>query len=65
LTKKIAALAAALDIDTTLSGNGVSKKDFDAALAEITELAYDDQTTPANPRQPRLEELRQLFIDQF
>ncbi|WP_373702167.1 bifunctional acetaldehyde-CoA/alcohol dehydrogenase [Weissella soli] len=65
LTKKIAALAAALDIDTTLSGNGVSKKDFDAALDEITELAYDDQTTPANPRQPRLEELRQLFIDQF
>ncbi|MDR3241257.1 MAG: bifunctional acetaldehyde-CoA/alcohol dehydrogenase [Lactobacillaceae bacterium] len=65
LMKRISDLAAALDINMTLSGNGVTKKDFEAHLDEIVDLAYDDQTTPANPRQPRLEEIRQLFIDQF
>ncbi|MDR3191212.1 MAG: bifunctional acetaldehyde-CoA/alcohol dehydrogenase [Lactobacillaceae bacterium] len=65
LTKRISELAGALEIDMTLSGNGVTKKAFDAALDEMVDLAYDDQTTPANPRQPRLEELRELLIEQF
>lgn len=65
LLKKIQKLAASLDIDTTLSGNGVSKKDFDAQLDGLIDLVYDDQTTAANPRQPRLEEIRTLLKNQF
>ncbi|KRN74872.1 hypothetical protein IV73_GL000995 [Weissella kandleri] len=65
LLKEIKKLTDALDIDTTLSGNGVSKKDFDASIDKLMDLVYNDQCTAGNPRQPRLEEIRQLLIDQF
>lgn len=65
LIKEIQKLVASVDVDTTLSGNGVKKKDFDAALDKLVDLVYNDQCTPANPRQPKLEEIRQILIDQF
>lgn len=65
LIKEIQKLAASVEVDTTLSGNGVTKKDFNAALDKLVDLVYNDQCTPANPRQPHLEEIRQLLIDQF
>lgn len=65
LCNEIAKLAAALDVDTTLSGNGVTKEQFDGALDRLVDLVYNDQCTPANPRQPALTEIRQLLIDQF
>lgn len=65
LCGEIAKLAAALEVDTTLSGNGVTKEQFDRALDRLVDLVYNDQCTPANPRQPALAEIRQLLIDQF
>lgn len=65
LCKKIQSLMEALDVQTKLSENGVSKADFDGALDKLVDLVYDDQCTPANPRQPRLTEIRQLLIDLF
>ncbi|KRL80218.1 bifunctional acetaldehyde-coa alcohol dehydrogenase [Ligilactobacillus equi DSM 15833 = JCM 10991] len=65
LCKKIQSLMEALDVQTKLSENGVSKADFDGALDKLVDLVYNDQCTPANPRQPRLTEIRQLLIDLF
>ncbi|ETA73429.1 bifunctional acetaldehyde-CoA/alcohol dehydrogenase [Ligilactobacillus equi] len=65
LCKKIQSLMEALDVQTKLSENGVSKADFDGALDKLVDLVYSDQCTPANPRQPRLTEIRQLLIDLF
>ncbi|MDR0898944.1 MAG: bifunctional acetaldehyde-CoA/alcohol dehydrogenase [Lactobacillaceae bacterium] len=65
LLEKIAELAKALDIDTTLSGNGVDQKHFDESVEALADLIYNDQTTPGNPRQPSLEEIKQLLRDQF
>lgn len=65
LIKEIQKLAEAVDIKTTLSANGVKKQDFDAALDKLVDLVYNDQCTPANPRQPRLSEIRQLLIDEY
>ena len=52
-------------MDLTLSGNGVKKEDFDRELSGLMDLIYNDQTTPGNPRQPRLNEIEQLLHDQF
>ena len=65
LINKIENLAAKLNMDLTLSGNGVKKEDFDRELSGLMDLIYNDQTTPGNPRQPRLSEIEQLLHDQF
>ena len=58
-------LAASVEVNQTLSGNGVDKKHFDDALDSLIDLVYNDQTTPGNPRQPSLAEIKQLLKDQF
>lgn len=65
LLKKIKSLAEALDVDATLSGNGVTKEALANSVDKLTDLVYDDQCTPGNPRQPRLEEIKQLLNDLF
>ncbi len=65
LIERIKALAASVDVKTSLSENGVTKSDFDDALDEMVDLVYDDQCTGANPRQPRLTDIRQLLMDEF
>lgn len=54
-----------LDVEPKLSANGVTKEQFEKALDKMVDRVYDDQCTTANPRQPYLEEIRQLLIDQF
>jgi len=58
-------LAASVEVNQTLSGNGVDKKHFDDSLDSLIDLVYNDQTTPGNPRQPSLAEIKQLLKDQF
>ena len=65
LIAKIKELTDALNVNITLSGNGVDKKSFYQSLDQLVDLVYDDQCTPGNPRQPSLAEIRQLLIDQF
>ena len=65
LLAKIDTLFAGVEVQPSLSANGVSKADFEKSLDTLPDLVYNDQTTPGNPRQPRLEEIRQLLKDQF
>ena len=65
LCQRINDLMTAVDVTPTLSANGVTKEAFDAAVDELAVLAYDDQCTPANPRQPYIEELKQLLSNMF
>ena len=65
LCNKIEELMKAVDVTPKLSANGVTKEAFDGALDKLCDLVYNDQCTTANPRQPSLEEIRQLLIDQF
>ncbi len=65
LCAKIAELMKALDVEPKLSANGVTKEQFDKSLDKLVDLVYNDQCTPANPRQPYLSEIRQMLIDQF
>ena len=59
LCAKIAELMKALDVEPKLSANGVTKEQFDKSLDKLVDLVYNDQCTPANPRQPYLSEIRQ------
>lgn len=54
-----------IGIKPTIADYGVSEKDFLATLDEMTEAAFDDQCTGANPRYPLISELKQLYLDAY
>ena len=41
------------------------KAHLERELDKLADLVYDDQCTPANPRQPRIDEIKQLLLDQY
>ncbi|KRL05195.1 bifunctional acetaldehyde-CoA/alcohol dehydrogenase [Liquorilactobacillus oeni] len=65
LCQKIDQLMKSVGVTPKLSANGVTKEHFERALDKLVDLVYNDQCTPANPRQPSLSEIRQLLIDQY
>ncbi|MBQ9382831.1 MAG: bifunctional acetaldehyde-CoA/alcohol dehydrogenase [Ruminiclostridium sp.] len=71
-TEKLENLIAAVEklkkqigIKATIADYGVSEKDFLETLDEMTEAAFDDQCTGANPRYPLISELKQLYMDAY
>ncbi|MBQ3842892.1 MAG: iron-containing alcohol dehydrogenase, partial [Ruminiclostridium sp.] len=68
LEKLIAAvekLKARIGIKKTIKDYGVSEEDFLATLDEMTEAAFDDQCTGANPRYPLMSELKQMYMNAY
>ncbi|MCF1627819.1 bifunctional acetaldehyde-CoA/alcohol dehydrogenase [Tetragenococcus koreensis] len=65
LCAKIDELMKAVEVEPTLSANGVTKQHFNKSIDQLIDLIYNDQCTSGNPRQPYLEDLRQLLMDQF
>ncbi|MEJ6951578.1 bifunctional acetaldehyde-CoA/alcohol dehydrogenase [Natronospora cellulosivora (SeqCode)] len=54
-----------LNIPTTVKAAGVVEEKFYAKLDKISELAFDDQCTGANPRYPLISELKDLYIKAY
>ncbi len=52
-------------IKKTIRDYGVDEKEFLEGLDEMTEQAFDDQCTGANPRYPLLSEIRQMYLDAY
>ncbi|MEG0263236.1 MAG: hypothetical protein RR644_09200, partial [Citrobacter sp.] len=44
---------------------GVQEADFLAHVDKLSEDAFDDQCTGANPRYPLISELKQILLDTF
>lgn len=65
LIKKIQELKDIIEIPKTIKDAGVSSKKFYATLDKMSEMAFDDQCTGANPRYPLISELKQLYINAF
>ncbi|MBU3144255.1 bifunctional acetaldehyde-CoA/alcohol dehydrogenase [Clostridium sp. CF012] len=65
LIKAIDELKAKINIPMTISEAGVSKEKFYATLDHMSEQAFDDQCTGANPRYPLISELKQMYINVF
>ena len=69
---KLKRLIAALDalkekvgIRKTIKEYGIDEEEFLAHLDEMTEQAFDDQCTGANPRYPLMSEIRQMYLDAY
>lgn len=58
-------LKAQIAIPKTISEEGVSKRKFYSTLDEMSEKAFDDQCTGANPRYPLISEIKQMYINAF
>jgi len=61
LITAIIKLAEELDISMSIQANGVTKSEFESKVAGLAELAFDDQDTIANPKQPFVSELAEIY----
>lgn len=62
LLEKIDELKDAIGIKHTIKDYGIEEEDFLKTLDEMSEQAFDDQCTGANPRYPTIEEIKQLYL---
>jgi acetaldehyde dehydrogenase/alcohol dehydrogenase len=65
LIKAVVALAQEMDIPMSIQANGVNKEEFECRVAELAEHAFDDQDTIANPKQPFISELADIYQQAF
>ena len=62
LLEKIDELKDSIGIKHTIKDYGIKEEDFLATLDEMSEQAFDDQCTGANPRYPTIEEIKELYL---
>ena len=65
LVVKINELKAAIGIKGSIRDYGIDEQDFLARLDDMTEQAFDDQCTGANPRYPLMSELKQMYLNAY
>ncbi|ABS33989.1 bifunctional acetaldehyde-CoA/alcohol dehydrogenase [Clostridium botulinum] len=65
LIKAIDKLKAEVNIPTSIEEAGVSKDKFFKTLDEMSEQAFDDQCTGANPRYPLISEIKEMYTNVF
>jgi acetaldehyde dehydrogenase/alcohol dehydrogenase len=65
LISKINALKETLGIKNSIKEYGVDEETFMSKLDEMTENAFDDQCTGANPRYPLISEIKQMYINAY
>lgn len=70
--EKLSRLLAALEtlkesvgIKKSIREYGIDEKDFLDRLDDMTEQAFDDQCTGANPRYPLMSEIRQMYLNAY
>ena len=62
LIDKVEELKKTIGIPASIRDFGVKEEDFLATLDEMTENAFNDQCTGANPRYPLMSEIKQLYL---
>lgn len=65
LIKKIDVLKEVVGIKKTIKEYGVDEVDFLARLDDMTEQAFDDQCTSANPRYPLMSEIKRMYLNAY
>ena len=65
LINAINELKAKVGIKETIADYGVDEKVFLETLDEMTEQAFDDQCTGANPRYPLMSEIKQMYLNAY
>ena len=62
LIAKIDELKDTIGIKRTIKDYGISEEEFLKNLDEMSEMAFDDQCTGANPRYPLISEIKDLYL---
>lgn len=52
-------------IKKTIKDYGIDEKEFLRTLDEMTEMAFDDQCTGANPRYPLMKEIKAMYLKAY
>ena len=65
LIKAIDELKEKIGIKKTIRDYGVKEEDFLATLDEMSEKAFDDQCTGANPRYPLISEIKEMYMNAY
>lgn len=65
LIKALDELKAKVGIKPTIKDYIADEADFLARLDEMTEQAFDDQCTGANPRYPLMSEIKQMYLNAY
>ena len=62
---KIEELKEKCGIKKTIADYGIQEDVFLASLDEMTERAFDDQCTGANPRYPLMSEIKEMYLKAY
>ena len=62
LIEKIEELKKAVGVKSCIKDYGIDEKDFLDRLDDMTEQAFDDQCTGANPRYPLMSEIKDMYL---
>lgn len=62
LIAKLEQLKKDIEIKDSIQAYGIDEKKFLETLDEMTEQAFNDQCTPANPRYPLMSEMKDLYL---
>ncbi|MGN0814176.1 MAG: bifunctional acetaldehyde-CoA/alcohol dehydrogenase [Candidatus Coproplasma sp.] len=65
LIAAIDSLKEKVGIKKTIKEYGIDEKDFLDRLDDMTEQAFDDQCTGANPRYPLMSEIKQMYLNAY
>ena len=65
LLQKLQELMDTIEIKHTIREYGVNEKYFLETLDEMTEQAFNDQCTGANPRYPLMSELKEIYLKAY
>ena len=65
LIAKINELKEQIGIKKTIKDYGIDEKDFLDRLDDMTEQAFDDQCTGANPRYPLMSEIKEMYLNAY
>ena len=65
LIKAIDELKKKIGIKESIKDYGIDEKEFLERLDDMTEQAFDDQCTGANPRYPLMSEIKQMYLNAY
>ncbi|WP_349917503.1 bifunctional acetaldehyde-CoA/alcohol dehydrogenase [Bacillus cereus] len=61
LVQAIISLGKELNINMSIAGQGVKQEAFEKVVDVLSERAFEDQCTPANPKLPLISELKEVY----
>ena len=65
LVKAVDGLKKSVGIPESIQAWGIPEEDFLAYVDTLSEEAFDDQCTPANPRYPLIAEIREIYLTAY